>query len=533
MARQAFALLSVFIGLLLGLAGNLLFYGQVIGLSFPIFIGLSLVALMGTASLAKIPLNRRNLWLCAPILFFAAMLVFRANLFLSLINICATLGLGTLLLHYLASEDPLDTEPLPLMAGAASAAALRSVTDTTPELLDAWRYVRTSKLQQRQGMVAVVRGVIFTVPVLLVFAALLGSADQVFGSYLDRVLGMFSFNDMDALVTRGVITLMIGWVAIGSLSYALARRSYPVGKVALPTPAQTDESALPDTEKRKNTPIILTMIETTMILGAVNLLFAAFVIIQFAYLFGGQAAITDQGFTYSEYARRGFYELLAVTVLSLGMALFLDWVTIRRGAREHTLFKGLSVLLSALVGVMIVSASQRMALYEQVYGFTDDRVYAHLFILWLGGLFVAFVLHLFRVRKNIFALGALLFTIGYTAHLNLLNVDLYIAEQNIARYHAGEDLDMCYLRSLSVDALPAMLALREEVSPENTVIYNQLTMWFTGHLYPLENAQSVFSFNTARSSAWQILSAMSDQLSADYAKITDWSSCYYRTPDRF
>ena len=50
------------------------------------------------------------------------------------------------------------------------------------------------------------------------------------------------------------------------------------------------------------------MIEVTILLISIDLLFLVFVWIQFAYLFGGQANITIEGFTYAEYARRGFLE---------------------------------------------------------------------------------------------------------------------------------------------------------------------------------------------------------------------------------
>ncbi len=73
--------------------------------------------------------------------------------------------------------------------------------------------------------------------------------------------------------------------------------------------------------------------ESTVVLIAVDLLFALFVFIQFRYLFGGQANITPVGYTYSEYARRGFGELVAVAFLSLGLILGLGAYTPPCGPR--------------------------------------------------------------------------------------------------------------------------------------------------------------------------------------------------------
>ena len=213
-----------------------------------------------------------------------------------------------------------------------------------------------------------------------------------------------------------------------------------------------------------------------------------------------------------------------MTILALALGLGLDWVTVRRGAREHNLFRGLAVVLSALMGVLIVSASQRMTLYEQVYGFTDDRVMVHLFIFWFGLLFPAFLLHLFKAKQNVFAFAVLLVTIGYTGHLNLLNFDLYIAEHNIARYHETGDLDVCYLNTLSVDALPAILNLREDVRERNPVLYAQLNTDLSADWRRLNNQRdefTLFGYNAPREYAWHTLSAIEEVVSP-----SEYAGCY-------
>ena len=70
--------------------------------------------------------------------------------------------------------------------------------------------------------------------------------------------------------------------------------------------------------------------EASIILGSILLLFGAFVLIQFQYFFSGQANISLEGFTYSEYARRGFGELVAVAALSLLTFQVLSVITMRQ-----------------------------------------------------------------------------------------------------------------------------------------------------------------------------------------------------------
>jgi hypothetical protein len=197
-------------------------------------------------------------------------------------------------------------------------------------------------------------------------------------------------------------------------------------------------------------------VETTTLLITVNLLFLVFVGIQFTYLFGGVAYMQLENFSYAEYARRGFFELLAVAILSVGMILGLNWLTRRESKRQIKLFNGLGTLLIGLVLVMLASAFRRMELYEAQFGYTELRLLVYVFIFWLGMVLLWFVYTLWR-RPERFALGVLLAALGFLVTLNLLNPDAFIARQNLARYAATGGLDAVYLASLSDDALPQLM----------------------------------------------------------------------------
>jgi len=189
----------------------------------------------------------------------------------------------------------------------------------------------------------------------------------------------------------------------------------------------------------------------------VVLLFAIFVGIQFRYFFGGQTNIGVQGYTYSEYARRGFGELVAVAFFSLLLFLCLSAIVRRTSPVQRWAFSGLGIGMVLLVGVMLVSAFQRLLLYEAAYGFSRLRMYTHIFMIWLGVLLaVVLVLELLR-REHFFPLAALLVAIGFAATLALINVDGSIVRQNVARARDGRSLDVPYLATLSTDAIPALV----------------------------------------------------------------------------
>jgi hypothetical protein len=196
--------------------------------------------------------------------------------------------------------------------------------------------------------------------------------------------------------------------------------------------------------------------ESVIVLGSVVVLFAIFVSIQFRYFFGGQANIKIDGYTYAEYARRGFGELVAVAVISLLLFMGLSAISRREESSQRKVFSGLGAGLFALVAVILVSAFQRLLLYEAVYGFTRLRTYSHVFMVWLGLLLLAVVVLEFLQRQRAFALAILTATLGFVLTLNILNVDGLIVRQNINRAVRGEEFDPHYLNTLSNDAVPAL-----------------------------------------------------------------------------
>ena len=58
-------------------------------------------------------------------------------------------------------------------------------------------------------------------------------------------------------------------------------------------------------------------IEIGTVLGCLNILFLAFIVVQFRYFFGGTAQVqVAPGLSYAVYARRGFFELVTVGIVA-------------------------------------------------------------------------------------------------------------------------------------------------------------------------------------------------------------------------
>jgi hypothetical protein len=539
MDRRTLAAWSVAVGVGLGLLGNLAFYGKQIGLSFPLFIGAALLTLLALSRAAQIPILRRNLWPILPIMFFAGMVAVRADGLIVTLNILAVLTLGALLIHYLPLRSALDEAGFEEQIGAAAQVGIAVLPMGVIQTVDAWGWLRERRQQRGALAASILRGLIFALPILAVFVILLGSADAVFARYVaqavDSVRRLLGLEYIDDAIAQAIFTGALALIATGGLGYALARRLELAGTSPAPKPAEgetaDDFTADLAIEEKRKPAFKLSMIESGIVMGGVVLLFAAFVLIQFAYFFGGRATLELTGLTFSQYARRGFFELVAVSVLTLGMGLGLRAFTVRQGKTEETLFRVLILLIVALTSVMLISAAQRMWLYEEAFGFTQLRVYTHVSMGWLGILFVVFAAGLFITRKNLFSLGILLSIIGYLVTLNVMNIDYYIAERNVARYwqNPDQELDVAFLDILSVDAAPVIARLYSD-SALDSIAHQWAGQWLARQLLTLQNdsvglSATVFSYNVSRANTLAALSAQQNALPA-FDPSLYWRSVY-------
>ncbi len=518
MDRRVYALTAVVFGLAFGIIGNVLFYQHTIGLSVPLYVLLLVLGLFGMKAITRQPTLRRNLWLFIPLGFFAVMVAVRADETITFLNLAAVLALAMLIAHYFPLGEAFDRDPLAAHVIAIIETGVTTLFMPIDQVIQSGRWIRQHRPLHTRGVSSVVRGLMLAVPIVVVFGLLLASADEVFAQYLSQITALFQFRGIEALFEQSVVVGFFGWFACGGLAYAVLKR--PAARYVQvgdqPAQAIPTEDETPAEPKGKKRAFTLNMVESGIVLGSVVGLFGVFVLIQFAYFFGGQSNIALDRFTYAEYARRGFFELIAVSLLTLALMLWLDYVTIRQQGTQQRIFRGLALGIVAFTGVMLWSAHLRLSLYEEAYGYTHLRLYPHVFMGWLAVLYGFFLLMLFRVRPNIFSLGVVLCVLGYLGTLNLVNVDYTIMRQNIDRYRAGHELDIGYLRNVSVDAVPALLPLYLELEADSDLRYG-IGQWLRREYLLLQGQRadlSIFEAHAGHDTAWVLLDGAADQLPA-------------------
>ncbi len=426
--------------LLAGWLCDFLFWNKPVGISFFIWVAVLLVTGFILASLEGRKPARLSWLLAIVILVFASVPAWKGLQFVSALSILFSLG-GMILLAgsfidgswpWYRIRDYVTQFFQVIFSGFTGAVQMSSQQRVADPAVDG---ERKSTLKR---ILPTLRGILLALPIVAVLAVLLASADPVFGDWIKRILNL---EKLPEYLFRGFYILLLAGFLVG----IYLRSIYPTHRVGKQNP---------------NIPWLKTFLgwtETGIILGAVNLLFIVFVIIQVRYLFGGETNINETGYTYADYARRGFGELVAVAVLSLLLYTTLGAVSRKDSKTARYGFSGLSVLLMANVLVILGSSLQRLMLYEKAYGFSQLRSYTHIFIFWLAALIVVMiVLELIR-RRGHFGLVLLVTLVGFAMTMALFNTDGFIVEQNMNRAGAGEEVDVWYFNSLSSDALPEML----------------------------------------------------------------------------
>ncbi|QUX31927.1 DUF4173 domain-containing protein [Nocardiopsis akebiae] len=291
-----------------------------------------------------------------------------------------------------------------------------------------------------------------TVGLLIVFGVLFAFADPVFGGYLGRVFtdlflenGFNPFGDLFAMVAAMLLT--------GSAVLAARRRHAP-----RPAPPTAPADPFPVSPSRERTPLPVWV--WTIPLGALVLLFTAFLSVQAVAMFGGEEYVQRvAGVTYAEYARQGFFQLVVVSLLVLCVIAVV--VRIPPSGTSRVLRNAMLGLLCTLTLVILASAMTRLQLYIDAYGLTRMRASAEAWIVWSAGVFglllAAGALNTlgrsaaWLPRATAALAGTALAVFAYG------NPDLRIAES-----HQDLDLstvDTWYLRDLSADAIPGLLEL--------------------------------------------------------------------------
>ena len=459
------------VGLVIGVVAESLLNGSAYGVNVPVLSGL----ILGGGWLVRrrgATLDPLDAWLPATAVVLALFVAVRGDPLLAMLNSAVALVFAGASLVALSGTSVTRRSASAVTKMAVLAAVAASVGVVA--VVRAVRPVTGAGTRSLPGRLApIVRGLFLAVPLAVIFVTLFSSADPIFRQGLSNLLG-WQVN-LDDLVTRVLFALAVAWFVTGMLATAAIgmqdSRIEPLEPArSLGAAARTPAMALTAT---------LGVAEALVVLVVVDVVVGLFVGLQVAYLFGGQDTLVAAGLTYSAYARRGFFELVAATGLAGLIVVVLEGVVAHR---SRSYLAALIVLLG-LTGVVLASAALRLRLYQDAYGWTELRLYVLTTIVTMAAGLILMTALAWLGRMRWLGHGLAGITVVMLIGLNLLAPGAFVAARNVERVidpglvaPGGETrLDPEYLGVLPDDAIPVLVeALRRLPEGDRAAVFRLL-----------------------------------------------------------
>jgi hypothetical protein len=321
------------------------------------------------------------------------------------------------------------------------------------------------------NLLKVLIGLIISIPFLCFFGVLFASADSLFNSIFSNI--NFSITqDFSSLIGSIIAFIFIFIVVVfNSIGFLF-------GKERKGNNIYTKQLGFIDS-----------VISITF-LGLITLLFTCFVVTQFIYMFGGDSVVRSLGIVYSDYARRGFFEMVVIVSLSILLIKFFNSFTKFTNKSTAIFLKVLMIINTLFNFVILISALSRINLYISGYGLSIDRFFVIVaivfFALILGFILIALISDVVRIingvdlnRSFLSYLTLVVFVLSLitVSITGFIRPDSLIAKYNINKYlnssvqkiydrEQRDNFDPYYLTSLSSDGYLELV--------HNDMIFNKL-----------------------------------------------------------
>lgn len=293
---------------------------------------------------------------------------------------------------------------------------------------------------------------IAVIPTIVVIALL--SYDAGFSRLLSRIFDLDAYEIFMNLV-RILFGIPIGMYLFGAFLSAVDGKCRQM---------ITEESCTKAAEKIRIAPAVSVLTAVLPLL----FLYVVFFISQWSYYVSGFTGVLPANFSYAQYARNGFFQLCAVSVINFLVILSILTFMRRKGRGTELLYKALILTFCVFTLILISTALAKLFMYISSYGLTPKRVYAAWFMVVLAAVFLLIAIKQFVKKLRVTAISLVVLSILFAA-LALPNTDGYIAKYNVDRYVAGtlDTVDLEAMEDLGVAAVPQVVRLATILEKES------------------------------------------------------------------
>jgi hypothetical protein len=433
---KTFGTMSIVFGLFFALC----FYKAGTGISVPIFtIGNSIWIWIWIKKLGKKPKKETWFYLGSAILLSSSILL-STNVYMRVFT-----KIGVMILYFCYMIYQLHDD---MNWGFSKyiVAVMNTVEKTISKLhLPIKDLVNCSKGEKHRIIKNVFIGIIISIPLVAIVLLLLSHADVIFAN----IISIDNFTKTSDTINFILVTILVYFIVYAFMNAVEQKDIEPTKK-----------------EGKKSDAIIA--ITFTSIL---SMIYFAFSGIQIFALFLGKMKL-PVGYTYAEYARAGFFQLLVICMLNMLLVLFC--------LKKYEDAKGLRITLTCIsisTFIIIASSAFRMGMYVKEYNLTFLRILVFWSLLVVLFLMVGVVIRIYMKEIQTFRYSMVVITICYMI-LAFMKPDFIIAKYNLSSMVNKVETtevelynyqDMGYVYSLSTDIMPA---IRDFVEDREYLLFN-------------------------------------------------------------
>ncbi len=282
----------------------------------------------------------------------------------------------------------------------------------------------------------ILAGLLIAVIPTVVVAALL-SYDDGFSAIMENIRKeIFSAEEIFRQLRNVALGLPVGALLFGAVLAGKhkAKAKQPVAPVAY-TSATASVAATPAVPRDGHHIIPVAMMAAAV--TPILVIYGIFFISQWDYYVSAFTGVRPEELTFADYAREGFFQLLAVAVINALLSLGVAQLTRRRSEdpekptreRNHPVTRIYMGVLAMATLILIATAVAKMLLYVDTYGMTHKRTYATWLMLLLAVCFVAVILRQIFSRMNLTGTFLAVFLVFFLA-ISVVNVDSLIMQYN-------------------------------------------------------------------------------------------------------
>ena len=241
-------------------------------------------------------------------------------------------------------------------------------------------------------------GLVIGIPICIVLLILLSSGDYYFGYFIENIIDKVLTDFNIEFIWKNLVVISLSFIFTFSIfiNYMLNRK------------IDKNESKLID----------VSSITISTILILVNIIFSVFLISEISKLTTNFLHVPIK-YTYAEYAREGFFQLLIITSINFIITLFTIYKT---KLKNNKIVKTLLLILIGFSILLIFNSYYRMILYINAYTFTILRLQVILFLMLELILFILLIKKIVsEIHINNLYLFSILFLVFYILNLYLCN----------------------------------------------------------------------------------------------------------------